>query len=377
MRAFIRTPGALAGAALTLCLALSMTGCSYANRLMGDDTRTVPDGGQNAFGARRAPMLNPGGTMYRPDLDYAEQSVMANNPYVSEDQVLYDNANPSAAAPVVAMAAPVAAPVVAMPAPAQYPAQQVAQPYVAAPAAVEFAESGRRMPVENMAEAGMQPAPLEAPVVAANPMGYPELASVPPAPVRTDAAINQAELDRLAAERALAETARQELMRQPAAEVAAAVAPVPVAQNGPDVGEDYDTWLKRQLAAEQASAAPGFVADASAPLPWQGAPVVAAAAPQPAPQYAAPQDLMQPAPVVADIAPSQPQPMPSLEPIHLTPPPEVRADAGADTSLPSPDGTWQQEPIVLQQPGLANGSARNLRFLADNRYTQRRGAVTR
>lgn len=389
------------------CLSVLMatTGCTYINKatnaITGDDVRTVPDTGMTPLGARRAPMLNPGGALYNPNADLEMQKISAENPYMNEGmKVAKDKVNES---------------YYATPAPqGQQPGGWSGNVFHGMPA--QQSANGRRMPMENetmmqqpptVMAAPVEPAPVSAPLpptayndvppaapqpvsVAAAPQpiptmgkdGYPNLAATPVNPV-VQPGNYQTSMNNLTAERELAENMRREMMQNPnmaepgVAVAAAAPAPAPAKSDA-----EFNGWLKNMFSEKdssnsnlQTASERKAIASAPAYVPPSAPAYVPQAAAEPQMQAAGmepivltpPPGMEQTPPMqMASIAPANTAP--ALEPITLNPPPEVAGTPGPIVGM----GANGAEPIMLNPPAAAQNH--NVRFLQDSRYASRRGA---
>ncbi len=369
-------------------------GCSYTKNLtysLTDRERTVPDTGMTPMTARRAPVLNPGGALFRANTDLESQKIVSENPYLNEGIKSVDRE--AKRGDYAGDAAPDA---------------PVAMASAAAPSAgwsgnVFTREAGaagetRRMPPENIQMMQQPPTMMTAPVppvASAEPLPsvtpptalppvsvpekyaqandeYPVLSATPPAPAPLPPSQNyDARMQNMLAERELAENMRRELLTNPEpmtsappamalAEPGTVTPPVaPPAATTPKPDPEFSNWLKRMFDEENKSDAKIHMSER-----------------RPVPSRPMPSDMTAPQPLPGEQAAMEPIQLrppsgmePPLEPIELTPP----APGVAGESFPNGVAGQSMEPIHLQPPAAMPD--RNVRFLADNRYSARRAGI--
>jgi hypothetical protein len=380
--------------ATILLTAQLLSSCTYWDIMTGKE-RTEPDGGQNSFAEKRAPVLNPGGSLYHKEDTKEEAAARAENPYVAEGDIGQSEGGGARRVPIGNQAAfndnrptPVGAyrqsapvrpvtvsPPFAGPQSSLAPQSTVAS-WSAFPASAPESDAmpAPKAPVVMAQSAPPLPAAMHeaAPAVPKN-ASYPALSATPANPARPDMAAQKAEMERLRAQQDIADAARDEMMSDP--EV---------------------TDMRKQSAGSAAlSAAPAKPAVASAPVepiaaPFAPKPAAAAApaafkpaepavaaekTPAPAPKSessfsqwlnrmfssdssakesnqasaSAPVTPVQPAPVISDAAPKPVSAVTAsakpLEPIHLTPPADMDAEPEDIASIEKDKGA-QPAPAI-------------------------------
>ena len=386
-------------AVISLCAFMALSGCSYisktTDKITGDSVRNIPDTGMVPLGARRAPVLNPGGAKFNANHDMEEQKILAENPYMNEGMKVSSDKVASA----------------------QYsentvPGQQTGNWKGNVFHGSDSADpSARRQPQENQSMMMQPPTVMAAPVESLAPVqqaynemapvvvppvaplsqpiapvalapiptmgrdGYPDLAATPTSPV-VQPGNYQNSMNNLVAERELAESMRREMMQNPAAiqpdmaEPGMPIASAPAAPVQPKSDAEFKGWLKNMFTENDSASS---VPPAQMAAGEQRRPIAPAYIPPSAP---IPEPQMQAGlePIVLTPPPSaEPMPelqmasaAPALEPITLAPPPTVASDYGT-TGL-----DVSAEPIMLQPPQAVMN--RNVRFLPDGRYASRRGS---
>lgn len=404
---------------------LTLGGCTYTKNLsysIMDRERTVPDTGMTPLTARRAPVLNPGGALFKANDDLESQKIVSENPYLNEgiksvdkDAKRGDYAGEAAAAPMVAM---------------NTNQQGNWSGNVFNKDGVT--QSGRKMPSENMQMMQQPPTMLTAPVapiasmdplpplapmppvpIAAAPAsmtpeqvamnapaplppisvpeknavgsdGFPVLSATPPSPAPLPPSRTyDAQMKNMIAERELAENMRREMMQNPEqATPGQAIAmaepgntPLPTMQAAqppvttPKPDPEFSGWLKKMFDEEDRSnnsAQPRKLVQAentNNPTSSQAESPLPWGAP-PAPVLPEQHAALEPIQLRPPSGIEQP-----MEPIELTPP----APPVAGESYPNIMSGEPVEPIMLQPPVWR--ADRPERFLADNRYAARRSGI--